>query len=150
MAHLMTDERSNTNSVLDGMLSVASTDRQVIEKRLEEVREKNLVREFEKFKASGKSLPKNFIERVPGAGKRFSTTTEAALQNTARRMGEMQPRKDIIKQAKDRKMANWTTQHSFGNDDVDYQTGEALKTSYAKTKQPRIERLKDFFSLALK
>ncbi|GMH86128.1 hypothetical protein TrVE_jg4447 [Triparma verrucosa] len=107
----------DTNREMEEILGQATSRRTDLQKKLDEAREKNLVREFEAFKARGGVLPKWKPRTEPG--KRYSTTTSSSYQD---RFSEMPPRSELMKTARDRKMANWTPQIKFGDEKIDYQT----------------------------
>lgn len=132
----------DTNRQMETILAMATSRRSDLDKRLEEAREKNMLREFEAFKAAGGVLPQ--WKPRSKEGKRYSTTTESMMKETASRLGEIPSRAEMMKMAKERKMANWNPKLYLGDTKVDYETDarrrvdpNAFKESVAATRDSR-------------
>ena len=107
-----------TNDILQKIVDDQNTASAAITSQVESIREDNLRRDFEKFKAAGGVLP-NFVAR-DSPGKRFSTTSNE--YTTIEQFKKMPPPGELRQAARDRKMANWTAQFGFGNDKIEYVT----------------------------
>jgi hypothetical protein len=112
---------ADTNMVFSSMVDSATSQREALDKQLDDLREENLRRDFEAFVKAGKKLPV-FKPRDPNGGLRYSTTTESALASTASRYDECVDRGELKKQRDERKMKNWTPQYELGNDKIQYGT----------------------------
>jgi len=110
-----------TNDILQRIVDEAEEKGKQLNTQLETARELNLRRDFDKFVASGQTLPKwQPTDHDLSPGKRFSTTSsEYTTQETFKNM----PSPNILrKNCADRKAANWNAQIDFGSEPIEYMT----------------------------